>query len=587
MVRALTWVLLGLVVYTLVAMALKSKGWIPDFVRLQGPITTIHTKHGRVLLDKLAAPRRLWRAWANFGVGIALVVMALTFVTVLQSAVQSVTQPEVSPIRDPQNVLVIPGVNEFLPLSAAPEIVLGLLVGLVVHEGGHGLLCRVEHIDIESMGLALFTLIPVGAFVEPSEESRDRASRGGQTRMFAAGVTNNFAVAALSFLLLFGPVIGTVAVAPGVPVGGTLSGSPAADAGLEHGDVVTAVNGTDVSDPAALDRELDSIDSTTVRLELKSGETVAVERRLLITAAIPDLLAGPGIGDEITAVNGTDVRTKAEFRRALSDRTVATLSTTGGNATLPIGAYAVQATPDGPLANEGAPLNQSIVITRFGGTRVPNATTLQQLLDDREPGERATVVAYVGGERAEYTVTLGSLSNGEAAVGVQNLKSGYSGLEVSELGIDVYPAGYFLTLLGGGESDPFAGQVLQRIIVVLTLPFWSQLPFGTYAFAGFVGPDANFFTVGSGPLSFLGSGVFLLANALFWTGWVNLNLGLFNCIPTFPLDGGHILRTSTEAVVSRLPVGDGRQLTSLVTTSVTVVMLSALFLMIFGPQLFS
>ncbi|MDG5775671.1 site-2 protease family protein [Haloarculaceae archaeon H-GB2-1] len=587
MVRALTWVLLGILAYTLAAMALKSKDLIPEYIRLQGPITTIHTKHGRVLLDKLAAPRRLWRAWANFGVGIALVVMALTFVTVLQSAITSVTRPESTPISDPQNVLVIPGVNEFLPLSAAPEIVFGLLVGLVVHEGGHGLLCRVEHIDIESMGLALFTLIPVGAFVEPSEESRDTASRGAQTRMFAAGVTNNFAIAAISFVLLFGPVIGSIAVAPGVPVGGTLAGSSAADAGLEHGDVVTHVNGTAVSDQAALDRELDAIDSATVELSLKSGQTVTVERELLITAAIPTLLGDTGVGEEITAVNGTEVRTTAAFRHAVADRTVVQLTTTNGTATLPVGAYAVRATAGGPLAEEGVPLNESVIITRLDDHRVPNATTLQRLLDEREPGDEATVEAYVGGERATYNVTLGELPNGGAAVGVQNLKRGYSGTEVSELGIDPYPADYFLTLLGGGDTDPFAGQVLQRLIVVLTLPFWSQLPFGTYAFAGFVGPDANFFTVGSGPLSFLDSGVFLLANVLFWTGWVNLNLGLFNCIPTFPLDGGHILRTSTESVVSRLPFDDGRQVTSLVTTSVTVVMLSALFLMIFGPQLFS
>jgi membrane-associated protease RseP (regulator of RpoE activity) len=106
-----------------------------------------------------------------------------------------------------------------------------------------------------------------------------------------------------------------------------------------------------------------------------------------------------------------------------------------------------------------------------------------------------------------------------------------------------------------------------------------------YNFAGFVGPVTNFYTV-SGPLGLLGAGfAFFLANLLFWTAWINLIIGQFNCVPAYPLDGGHILRTTTETVVSRLPVSNGRALTSAVTTTVSIVMILGLLVMVFGPRL--
>ncbi|NEU55565.1 site-2 protease family protein [Halorussus sp. MSC15.2] len=44
-----------------------------------------------------------------------------------------------------------------------------------------------------------------------------------------------------------------------------------------------------------------------------------------------------------------------------------------------------------------------------------------------------------------------------------------------------------------------------------------------------------------------------VVTALFWVGSVNLALGLFNCLPSIPLDGGHLIRTGTEALAVRMP----------------------------------
>ena len=595
MVRALTWVLIGVVCYMLVATALSSRGILPEYVRVSGPITTLHTQRGKVVLDWLARPKRFWRAWGNFGIGIALVVMIGAFLLVMTAAYGVFTDPpEATAVNQPRNVLVIPGVNDFLPLSAAPEIVFGLLVGLVVHEGGHGLLCRVEDIEIESMGLALLTVIPLGAFVEPDEENRQRADRGGQTRMFAAGVTNNFAVSALAFLLLFGPVVGAIAPVAGVPIGNTVPGSAAADANIARGDVITAVGGQSVANENDLDAALAEADRR-VSLTVDGGEEtrqVRVTRSLLVTGAVPGVVPGIEVSasqsPEIVAVNGTEVHTERAFEAALEERAVATIRTAEGTtATAPMGAYVPRLTEGGPLA-QAASANASLIVTRIGDERIVDSDTLQTVLDARQPGERVTVEAYADGERRTYDVTLGPSSQDDGArLGVY-ISEGSSGITTTDLGIDPYPAERFLALLGGGASGGGGGGIgsfLSGIGAALVLPLASVIdPPLSYNFAGFVDPITNFYTI-QGPLAAFGGAVFALANVLFWIGWINIQLAFFNCIPTFPLDGGHILRTSTEALVSRLPGGAGHDLTGAVTTAISLTMIAGLVVMIFGPQL--
>jgi len=592
---SLVWILAGVVVYTLAAVLLDRYGLLPGPVSVQGPILTLHTKRGREFLDWLSTPKRFWRAWANFGAGIAMVVMVTTFLFLIVITIGAIQNPPPqTEVNQPQNFLAIPGVNQFLPLSVAPEIVTGLAIGIVVHEGGHGLLCRVEDIDIESMGLAFIALIPVGAFVEPDEESQRRTDRGGQTRMFAAGVTNNFAISILVYALLFGPVIASISVAPGAAVAQPLPGSAADQGGIERGDRITGLNGAPVTNNSHLDTRLDTVEDRTVTVTLNGGEErVTIDRTLLVVGAVQNGPSNLTRGEEIRAVNGTPVHTESEFYEAVERREVVTVETNRSSHTFPAGVL-VSVASDGPIEEAGAPTAGTVVITAVNGTRTVTQDDLVEVVRGIDPDrpEPVTVTAYVNGSRETYSVDVAPAQGREGSiVGVFPVR-GVSGIVVDDFGIRTYPAGVYLTVLGGEteRDDVEAGPLIQSFFgkmgFSLFLPVISAIDSGTfpYNFAGFTGAETNFYRP-SGPLGFLGQWIFLVANLLFWIGWINVQVGFFNCIPAFPLDGGHIFRNSAEAVVSRLPVGSSRQTVRVLTTTVGLTMLLCLLIMVFAPQL--
>src|SRR5690606_31251041 len=119
-------------------------------------------------------------------------------------------------IYAPQNILLIPGLNEYVPSTLA--VWLAFVVTIAIHEFGHGILSRVENIRVRSMGALLFVL-PIGFFVEPDEEELSQARGMKKIRMFGAGITNNIVVGGLCFLALI-LLMGLAAPAAGPVIGG-------------------------------------------------------------------------------------------------------------------------------------------------------------------------------------------------------------------------------------------------------------------------------------------------------------------------------------------------------------------------------
>ncbi|MFA7694796.1 MAG: site-2 protease family protein [Methanoregula sp.] len=250
-------------IYALVAYYIHSRKIWADHIVFYGPIMAIKTTRVR-FFDKFTALRTFFRIYGTIGV-IAVIIVSV-FITVmlfLSIRYTLMLKPEPTGIYEPQNILLLPGINDYVPSTFA--VWFAFFLTIVIHEFGHAILCRVEDIKVRGMGV-LLAVIPIGFFVEPDEEELEQKKGMPKIRMFGAGITNNLVVGFSCFVLLI-LVFGMVVPATQPAIHGIYKGYPADNASVAQGSVVTAING----EPVASRADVSAILNTT-----KPGDTVAL-----------------------------------------------------------------------------------------------------------------------------------------------------------------------------------------------------------------------------------------------------------------------------------------------------------------------
>ncbi len=251
----------GLVaLYALVVYALWRSGRLgPDrSLTLFGPALMLKTGRGRAALDRWGRFVRFWTAVSDLGVALAALAMAVIVGLLLVGAVVStrISAAQAPPVTE---ALGLPGINPVIPLGYG---IVALVVGIVLHELCHGVVARSQKIGVKSLGI-LWCVVPIGAFVEQDDKEMLAAPRRKRDRVAAAGVLANFALALLFFVALSALVAGSVAPnASGVGIAAvetTLNGhpTPAANASLAAGDIITMLNGTSTGTLPAFESAID------------------------------------------------------------------------------------------------------------------------------------------------------------------------------------------------------------------------------------------------------------------------------------------------------------------------------------------
>jgi len=527
----------AILLYTAIAIIVQKREILPDYFNIWGPILTIRSQKGLDTIEKLANKyKKFWIPWGNLGVIASIMTAFVGVFFVLVSVYGIISQPQDIGIQGPSDMVVIPGFNRFLPLSAAPEIILGLTIGMIVHEGGHAILCRVGDINVKSTGVIFGALIPLGAFVEPDEESSEKADLKSQLRMFAAGIMNNYAIFVVSIIGLFLTVSLLVSPALGIGVSAVLDDSPAERMGVVDGDRITAVDNETIESQEQFQSLIaDGGDTVTINEE----KTVDIEGSAYVTQ-LP-LGYGLELQDTILEVNGERIHSPDELTNKMKDSEDTHVDLTlenGEEVNFPSGTYITAQKSDTLTEEMNLDVGDSTFVFEVNGERVYDRDDLIEKLSNNDSVE----ITYLSKEDDEVVTKNITLSEYNDSISASN---NVSGLSTSLLGINVYPAEQFYNTLTPGDS---IWESIGNIFGLLLLPLASLTPGIESNFPGFTPFIQNFYEMSSLVPEFSTSFVYFSINVLFWSAWMNFNLAIFNCIPTFALDGGHILRASTELI---------------------------------------
>ncbi len=486
----------------------------------------LRTTKGLKLLDRLSRPKRFWRIVAS--AGIPLVVLSMGYflmLVLLMTYLMIQAPPQPSSYNAPRNILLIPGLNEYIPFVWGW---IALFVTMVVHEFAHGILSRVEGVRVKSMGIITLFIAPIAAFVEPDEEelfgTKDKpplVSKGARIRILSAGVISNFLVAIIAMALFFGPVLGSISPVDRVIVVDVQDESAAQQAGFESGMTLLDVNGYKIE---SLEQLFGNLGSSTAEIEVLYNDR-----------------------EESLQLSGQPAR----------------------------GIMVASIFAGSPA--ESAGLTAGSVISRINGIEVVNLEGFRSRMNETRPGQ---IISITTGAGKTYQVNLTSNEAAAEEEGAGFIGIGISGSAVYSGGaaFQEAPARQFLQVL---RSIPSSG--MQGFTYMLSLPFAGIPGFTQKGFPGFSGWLTTVYEP-SGWAEPLGVKFFWIANLLLWVGWINLYAGLFNCLPAGPLDGGHIFRDLVQTGFERVvKPKEAERLTRTATALFTWLVLTSLLITLVAP----
>ena len=268
----------------------KNTGIRPE---VKFPLILIHTPYGLKFFDKVAKTS-FGKIYAKFNIYLMPIITALALFLIISSLfvmVSNVSAREGVKGIGPQAVLLIPGLNPYLPITYG---LAALFVTIVIHEAGHGIVARVHNVRVDSTGVVLLAIFPIGAFVNIERDELDKISLKQKSAILTAGPLNNMIVAFFSLGLLYlvisslTPIEGIERNDIGITIITVNENSLANSIGLTPDSLLTSINGQDMDDIQKLGEILRSNLGNTIEIAWTSHDDVEFLKQVELPPSVPE-----------------------------------------------------------------------------------------------------------------------------------------------------------------------------------------------------------------------------------------------------------------------------------------------------------
>lgn len=257
------------------------------------PLILIHTPFGLDFFDRVAK----WpgaKAWAHFNSYLMPIITAMAIFLIVGSLAILIANAEARESIGnigPQANLLIPGLNPYLPIGYGW---VALIVTIVIHEAGHGIIARIYNVRVDSTGLVLFLGIPIGAFVNIERDELNKVTLKKKSAILTAGPLNNMILAGLSLVALYFVITTLTPLPPdpnapqfGIAVMSVNPGSLAESIGLTQGSVIQTVDGQETRENQDLGNLLRANLGNTVEITWFDSNYERITRQVTLPDAVP------------------------------------------------------------------------------------------------------------------------------------------------------------------------------------------------------------------------------------------------------------------------------------------------------------
>ncbi|MGQ9469862.1 MAG: site-2 protease family protein [Nitrososphaerales archaeon] len=295
-------------------------------VEISFPFILIRTKKGLSIIERLGQLKFIKKlGWVLLY--ILPIATAVGFYLILNTVIAFISSASIRGFAGqitPSAYLLLPGINPYLPIFYGW---IALIIAIIVHEGMHGVLARSVGLSVKSSGLILLLILPIGAFVDVDEKELKKAKAKDSARVLVAGPGGNIITAIIALLGLILIVSSMIPMVSGVGVIEAVPNSQAQKKGIMFGDIITRVDGLNVTLQSDFDATLkkykagENVKLTLVRDGITLNYTLTMPDGPVIVWVLqgfPAQKAGVLPMDIIIALNGSRISSIEELSETLA-----------------------------------------------------------------------------------------------------------------------------------------------------------------------------------------------------------------------------------------------------------------------------